>query len=249
MPITDSQKKHYAEEGHIILEDFFTEREMDALAERLDAYDEESERVLEQAGQQFISIPKQINFTANLNFRDAYVQQFTAHDKMVELTTSLLGPDIKLYWDQTVYKRSEARRDFPWHQDNGYALTIPEHYLTCWIAVNDATLENGCIWIQPRSHLKGLVEHKKTDIGWQCYFGEDPGTPVPLRKGSMVAFHSLLFHRSGPNLSNGMRKAYIVQYSQADARHGVSGFTFDNGPIIALDGKKVYSEFYTKQKE
>ena len=63
------------------------------------------------------------------------------------------------------------------HQDNGYVAIEPEHYLTCWLALNDATLENGCIWARPRSHLGSVVEHKPTPIGLQCYFGDDPGIP------------------------------------------------------------------------
>ena len=62
----------------------------------------------------------------------------------------------------------------------------------------------------------------------------------------MAVFQSTLFHRSGPNLSQGMRKAYIVQYSVVGARNPVTGVVFDNGPIIARDGKAAYSGFYRK---
>jgi ectoine hydroxylase-related dioxygenase (phytanoyl-CoA dioxygenase family) len=219
---------------------------MDALRARIDVFDDELNKQLIATGKQFIQIPNQIVFTANLNFRDPEIQAFTAQPKFVELTTQLLGPDVRLYWDQSVYKRPEARRDFPWHQDNGYVPTDPVHYVTCWIALEDATVENGCVWILPRTHTQGVVEHKMTDIGWQCYFGGDPGIPVELRKGSMAVFPSTLFHRSGPNVSPGMRKGYIVQYSVEGARNAATGAVFDNGPVIARDGKPAYSSFYQK---
>jgi ectoine hydroxylase-related dioxygenase (phytanoyl-CoA dioxygenase family) len=44
-----------------------------------------------------------------------------------------------------MYKRPEGRRESPWHQDIGYVPTDPAHYLTCWIPIVDATIENGCI--------------------------------------------------------------------------------------------------------
>jgi phytanoyl-CoA hydroxylase len=237
--ITAAQKKQYEQEGYIIFENLFGAEEIDGLRTIVDEIDEETERKLKQIGQQGISIPNQINFTAHIHRKHPQIKQFIAQDKFVQITTELLGPDVKLYWDQSVYKRPEADRDFPWHQDNGYAPIDPQHYLTCWLALEDATIENGCIWIQPGSHHQGLVEHKKTDIGLQCYFGEDPGMPVPLTKGSMVAFHSLLFHRSTPNLSDSTRKGYIVQYSPECAKHGVTGQYYDNGPVIALGGKAV----------
>jgi phytanoyl-CoA hydroxylase len=90
----------------------------------------------------------------------------------------------------------------------------------------------------PGTHHQGMVKHEDTPIGKQCYFGDDPGTPVPLTKGSMAVFSSLLFHRSGPNTRANTRKSYILQYTPADARHVVTGEPF-NRPLIARDGKPV----------
>jgi phytanoyl-CoA hydroxylase len=159
--------------------------------------------------------------------------------KLLKLATRLLGPNVRLYWNQAVYKRPENRRDFPWHQDNGYRLTDPAHYLTVWLALNDATLENGCIWVQPNSHTQGVLEHTPTDVGLQCYFGDNPGLPVPLRKGSLVAFQSLVVHRSTPNLSDHIRKAFIIQYSPVGFKNALTGEEFDNGPVLALEGQKL----------
>ncbi|MFD2611919.1 phytanoyl-CoA dioxygenase family protein [Paenibacillus gansuensis] len=237
--LTKEQLQHYDDQGYIILNRLFTEEEVDAIRCRIDRFDDASEAALRKAGQSFNSIPNQINFTCNLARQDPTLERFISDRRFVELTTPILGPDIRLYWDQSVYKRPEANRDFPWHQDNGYVPTDPVHYMTCWLALEDATLENGCIWVKPESHKLGFVEHVKTDIGWQCYFGEDPGMPVPLKKGSMVAFHSLLFHRSTPNRSQTTRKAYIMQYSMDGAKHPETGELFDNGPLIAKSGKAV----------
>ncbi len=239
--ITEAQRKQYEEEGYLIFDRFFSEQEIKAITSIIDKYDEATERRLRERGQSFINIPGQINFTALINKMDREVQQFGCQPRMAMLAVDILGPDVQLYWDQSVYKRPEAYRDFPWHQDNGYVPTEPEHYLTCWIALEDSTIENGCIWVLPGSHRQGFVEHKKTDIGWQCYFGEDPGIPVPLQRGSMVAFHSLLFHRSTPNRSGSIRKAYILQYSQAGAKNPTNGKVFDNGPVLTLGGQYVYS--------
>ncbi|MEK3722742.1 phytanoyl-CoA dioxygenase family protein [Paenibacillus sp. FSL H8-0034] len=237
---TKIDKEHYEREGYVILENLFTEEEMLDLTRHIDILDEEHAAQVRELGQQGISIPNQINFTSHLSQKNPYIEKFIGQERMVEVATTLIGPDIRLYHDQSVYKTPEADRDFPWHQDNGYAPIEPEHYLTCWLALEDATLENGCIWIHPRSHLQGLVEHKQTGIGWQCYFGGEPGLAVPVKRGSMIAFHSLLFHRSTPNRSQSTRKSYIMQYSVDGAIDPRTGIEYTKGPTVALDGKRVY---------
>lgn len=248
--LTAQQLEHYREEGYIIFNELFAADEMDTIRTSIDRFDEESERELSerQQGKDFIRIAKQINFTAGLNFRDPALQRFAADRRFAELSMDLLGPDVRLYWDQSVYKRPEANRDFPWHQDNGYAPIEPKHYVTCWLALEDSTIENGCVWIMPRSHQQGVVEHVKRETGWVCYEGEDPGIPVELKKGSMVAFSSMLFHRSTPNLSQTTRKAYVLQYSQVGSINPVTGLEYKNGPIVAKNGIPVYDGFKTKEE-
>jgi phytanoyl-CoA hydroxylase len=242
------QLKQYEEEGYLIFEQLFNEDEMDRIRQIIDGFDEETEQRLKESGQKNWSIPNQINFTAGLNFMHPELQRFIADERFVKLSTAVLGPDIRLYWDQSVYKRPEANRDFPWHQDNGYVPTDPVHYMTCWLALEDTTIENGCIWVQPGTHHKGLVEHVKTDIGRLCYYGDEEGIPVELKKGSMVAFHSLLFHRSTPNRSQSTRKGYVIQYSVDGAKHPLTGVIFKNGPIVARNGEVAYDNFLTKEE-
>lgn len=246
--LTQEQRKQYDEQGYVIFNQLFDAGEIDQIRTLIDELDAESERQLMAGSASFISSPNKINFTAKLNFMHPELQRFTAHTKFVDLTTDILGPDIRLYWDQSVYKRPEADRDFPWHQDNGYVPTEPMQYLTCWLALEDSTIENGCVWVKPESHRNGYVEHWKTDTGWVCYDGEDPGIPVELTKGSMVAFSSLLFHRSTPNRSQGTRKAYVIQYSVEGARNPDKGYVFLNGPVIARDGQAVYERFISREE-
>ncbi len=243
--LTQEQLKQYDEQGYIIMEHLFSEAEMDGIRCHIDALDEASSRRLEQ-GRDFISQANQINFTSHLNYQHPDLQRFIADDRFVAITTAILGPNTRLYWDQSVYKRPEASRDFPWHQDNGYVPTEPVHYVTCWLALEDATIANGCIWVQPESHKQGFVEHVYSEIGYVCYQGEDPGIPVELKKGSMVVFHSLLFHRSTPNRSQTTRKGYVIQYSVTGAFNPDTGKEFLSGPLIAKNGQSAYNGFVTQ---
>lgn len=237
--LTEAQLQQFQDVGYVILEAMFAPEQMDELAEHIDRLVEAKEAMIAEAGgAQGISRAKEIVFAEHLAEQNDAVKAFIGQPKLVGLAVDTLGPNVSLYWDQAVYKRPETKKDFPWHQDNGYVPIVPEQYLTLWIAVADATLENGCIWVIPGSHKQGVVKHVSTPIGQQCYFGEDPGTPVPLKKGSLVAFSSMLFHRSGPNVSDTIRKGYVVQYSDAAARHGITHEPFER-LMVAKDGKPV----------
>ncbi len=126
---------------------------------------------------------------------------------------------MRLYWDQAVYKKPGTEAPFPWHQDNGYTYVEPQHYLTCWVALTDATPENGCPWVLPGLHRRGTLAHRTSELGFVCV--EDPeGLQVaaPVGKGGIVVFSSLTPHATGANRGDGVRKAYIVQFAPDGAR-------------------------------
>ncbi|HET6950454.1 MAG TPA: phytanoyl-CoA dioxygenase family protein, partial [Acidimicrobiales bacterium] len=130
----------------------------------------------------------------------------------------LIGPDVNLYWDQAVYKKPEKPRRFPWHQDNGYAYVEPQQYLTCWVALTDATLANGCPQVAPGRHRAGTLAHTYVDpLGYECF--TEPGVVAAgeVAAGGVVVFSSLTPHLTGPNLTQEVRKAYILQYAPVGA--------------------------------
>jgi len=131
-----------------------------------------------------------------------------------DLVHDLIGPDVRLYWDQAVYKKPGTRSDFPWHQDNGYTFVEPQAYLTCWVALTDATETNGCPRVVPGLHRGGTLAHRPTDLGLVC-FDEPPRAPIaaPARAGGIVVFSSLTPHATGPNPTGETRRAYILQYA------------------------------------
>jgi phytanoyl-CoA hydroxylase len=128
------------------------------------------------------------------------------------IARDLLGENVRLYWDQAVYKQPHSAAPVLWHQDNGYTYVEPQSYLTCWIAITDATLENGCVTVTPGAHRDGTLAHRNTPIGFECWGDVDAALQVPVRAGSVVVFTSLTPHYTAPNTTDAVRKAYIVQY-------------------------------------
>ena len=77
------------------------------------------------------------------------------------LGRDLVGPDVRLYWEQAVYKQPHSSEPVLWHQDNGYTFVEPQAYLTCWIALTDATPDNGCVVVMPGAHRGGTLAARR----------------------------------------------------------------------------------------
>jgi ectoine hydroxylase-related dioxygenase (phytanoyl-CoA dioxygenase family) len=213
--IAAGQARQYDEDGYFVLENAFTHREVDAVAAEIDPIEREIEQRLKDdfGGRLQIAKADAITFTLHLVRASAVLRQFSRHAVFASLCRDLLGPNPRLYWDQAVYKKPGNPEEFPWHQDNGYTYVEPQQYLTCWVALNDATVENGCPWVVPGLHRLGTLAHTMTELGQQCLSEPRNARPAPVSKGGIVVFSSLTPHRTGPNLTAGVRKAYILQYA------------------------------------
>jgi phytanoyl-CoA hydroxylase len=213
--LTAEQRKQMSEQGYLVFEPYFNDCEIERLTSIMDGFAIQHQEELRKVGTQGISRANEISFYNNIAQQKPEVKEFVTQDRLLAFGIELIGPDLTLHVNQLVYKYPEAAKDFPWHQDNGYRVIEPEEYLSCWIALSDATTDNGCLWVLPGSHRQGLIPHEDTPIGKQCYFGSNPGVAVQVKKGGLVIFSSMLVHRSGPNRSKDVRKSFLVQYTDA----------------------------------
>jgi ectoine hydroxylase-related dioxygenase (phytanoyl-CoA dioxygenase family) len=214
--VSDEQARAWNERGCFLLRDAFTPAEIAAVVAEIDPIEAKVAGILRAHPERkiFIAEDGNITFSTLLVRRSALLRAFTRHRVFGDLCHDLVGPDVRLYWDQAVYKKPERPGTFPWHQDNGYAYVEPQQYLTCWVALTDATRENGCPVVAPGLHRLGTLAHELTDAGWRCLEDDPPDALlVEAPAGSIVVFSSLTPHRTGPNLGGAVRKAYIVQYA------------------------------------
>jgi ectoine hydroxylase-related dioxygenase (phytanoyl-CoA dioxygenase family) len=149
--------------------------------------------------------------------RSEFARRFVADPKLAGIARDLVGPDLRLYWEQSVYKQPHGAEPVLWHQDNGYTYIDPQAYLTCWIAITDATPENGCVAVMPAAHRQGTLAHEHTPVGEECWGDWDAAVEVPVAAGSVVVFSSLTPHATKRNRTDAVRKAYIVQYAPPEA--------------------------------
>ncbi|HEY2050310.1 MAG TPA: phytanoyl-CoA dioxygenase family protein [Caulobacteraceae bacterium] len=212
--LSPEQIDAFNEEGFFVYRDAFSPEEIAEITAAIDPLEKETSDFVEARGGRFIlSQTGAITFSAHIVKRSPILARFAAHPAIKDICHDLIGDDVRLYWDQSVYKKTEKPQEFPWHQDNGYTFIEPQQYLTLWIPLVDVDEENGCPWIAPGLHKLGTLEHWTTNIGRVCLKDAD-AVAAPARAGDVVVFSSLAPHRTGPNLKAGtVRKAYILQYA------------------------------------
>ena len=243
--ISDEQARSFNERGFFVLENAIDPATVVRVRDAIDPFEAKAEEFLRSRpeGRMGIAQADGITFTVHLVKLSKVLREFSAGRVFQDLCHDLIGPDVRLYWDQAVYKKPEYPKPFPWHQDNGYTYIEPQAYLTCWVALNEATVDNGCPWVIPGGHLRGTLAHRLSKLGFVCREEDGPeAVAVPVRGGSVVVFSSLTRHRTGPNITTGVRKSYILQYAPEGARV-VQTDTPCNEPnrqyVILKDGERI----------
>jgi len=213
--ISERQADSYDENGFFVMEGAFDADRVRRVIAEIDPFENEFEEMLRAKfdGKAFIARADEITFTTHLAARSQLLREFVTSSFFVDLCVDLIGPRVRLYWDQAVYKKPDTASSFPWHQDNGYAFVEPQQYLTCWIALSEATQDNGCPWVVPGLHRMGTLRHDLTETGLVCLDDPAQAIPVPVHSGDVVVFSSLTPHCTGPNRTGAVRKSYIVQFA------------------------------------
>ena len=138
------------------------------------------------------------------------------HQKLLNVLTRIIGEeDITMFQDMALIKPPRIGREKPWHQDMAYFnVPIDTTVVGVWIALDEATPENGCMMVIPGSHKKGAMLHfQKRD--WQICDTDvynDGAVAVPLKPCSLLFFHGLIHHGTPANLSDHRRRAVQFHY-------------------------------------
>jgi ectoine hydroxylase-related dioxygenase (phytanoyl-CoA dioxygenase family) len=165
--------------------------------------------------------------------RSEPIRRFCTQGRHIAAVVQLLGPNVCLTHQQFVTKlpdRGEQSSDIPFHQDDGYGRLEPPLDITLWVALIDTDERNGCLWIVPRSHERGLVDHGRAEVNpllREAAVG-DAAIALPMRAGDGVFFTGLTLHRSGPNHSDAARPGLFVRYCDPHVKMVSEG----NRPVL-----------------
>lgn len=142
------------------------------------------------------------------------------------IARELLSAPVGFLFDHAIYKLPESDAPTRWHQDQAYShQAIPLRSVHFWIPLQDATIENGCMWYIPESHRGGLVPHIEASkrfaaasdrrIGSTLTIAqvdETKAQPCPVPAGGVAIHHPLTFHYAGANRTHEARRAWILHF-------------------------------------
>jgi len=175
----------------------------------------------------------------------------------VQPLTEIIGPNVKMM-QSMLFIKSEGKPGQAWHQDETHIPTRDRSLTAVWIALDDATIENGCLWVIPGSHRAGVLypDRDQDDPRFDCtreaygfHYREQDAVPVELPAGAALVFDGYLLHRSLPNTGrHGMRRALVNHYMSAESllpwfppREREPMGTTDHRDILLVAGEDPYA--------
>jgi phytanoyl-CoA hydroxylase len=144
------------------------------------------------------------------------------HPKLMPVLDQLIGAGHRMIQDMALIKPPLHGSEKPWHQDTAYFDYLPLGGIVgVWIALDEATVDNGCMQVIPGTHLEGPAPHFHER---DCQIADERvqvsrAVVVPLRPGGALFFSGLLHHGTPPNLSGDRRRALQYHYAAATCRN------------------------------
>ena len=151
---------------------------------------------------------------------------YLGHRQIANVLTQIIGPNVKCM-QSMLFIKAAGKPGQAWHQDE-FSIPTRDRTLTGgWIALDDATVENGCLWVIPGSHKRGIIwpQHDHVDPQFDCAgeaygfpYRDEDSIPVEVKAGAIVFFNGYLLHRSFPNRAqSGYRRVLVNHYMSAES--------------------------------
>ncbi len=253
LPMTDEAAEFFSESGFLVVENAFSNQEIEALrAEATSICRGERGEVRGAPETSETSTDEDvlrqvlcIHFPHKIS---SLIHENLAHPAFVDVLTKTIGPNVKCMQSMLFIKAS-GKPGQAWHQDEVYIPTRDRSLTGGWIALDDATVENGCLWVIPGSHKNGVMYFQEWhgDRRFDCSeeaqrfpYSNDDAIPVEVKAGSIVFFNGYLLHRSLPNYAQGgFRRSLVNHYMSAESLLPWAWNTEVKGGVSALDQRDI----------
>jgi ectoine hydroxylase-related dioxygenase (phytanoyl-CoA dioxygenase family) len=217
-------KTVYENTGHYTVPGVFSAAEMDAAVEDIGRWGEEFLRELPAAQRRWyldggVKAKEVLRKLDNPHYHRESMRNLARDPRLVALVEDVIGRGVSVYFSQIFFKPPEGGGPKPPHQDNFYfGPRDPQALITAWIAFDDATLENGCMYFGEGTHRAPVIPHvTPPDEPFNLQIPAEAAaraalTPAPVPKGGVSFHHGGVLHQSGPNHSQRWRRACALHY-------------------------------------
>jgi len=178
---------------------------------------------------------------------DPLFNRFSRSKSVRELASAIGLENPLLVQSMYIFKQPNIGGEVTCHQDSTFLYTEPIDIAGLWFALEDATVENGCLWAIPGGHRRGLKSRWVRSDGGKMKFEtydaepwpEDQLVPLEVSKGSLILLHGLLPHKSFENRSSRSRHAYTLHLIGADAKYPADNWLQRSLPFRGFNGEPL----------
>ena len=228
MKLSAEQKQFFQDNGYLVVPDLLSPEQLHELRAKVDqvldgTLKPESGRddftlQMEPKIKDDPNVPRRekIRVAFHLCHNHSYFMQHVTRPEIKDVVEDLFGTGVRLYTDQLFVKPPHHGSEVPFHQDSAYWPQAEPNIISCWVALDDATIENGCVRMIPGTH-KAPIPHSEFP-GTQKYglleeqVDVSKEVPVEIKAGGAMFHHSLTVHRSFPNTSDYGRRGLVSIY-------------------------------------
>lgn len=254
----------YARDGYLVIPDLFAADELTALRHEallLCRGDLGALKGLEPAASDAAAMAR-IMVAVMVHKVPSLFARMIADPRIAALMRQLIGPNVKAVHSQLFFKHA-GQPGNAWHQDEMFIPTRDRSLVTLWVALEDATVANGCLRVFPGSHRPSVLwpmrAHDNPDLDrYETAFGfpyaESDAVDIELKAGSAIAFDGYLIHGSHPNRTvDGFRRALLYVYANAETQVLFDPSTYqptaeDYRDIVMVSGRDPYAWKGTARK-
>lgn len=263
--LDQKQVQHFVDKGFLVIPDLISPEEIeelkrDTVAIARGQYPCESISPA-TAGQTDQEILETILCIHQPHYVSPVMEKYARHKKICGVLSQIAAAHLA-HWDGSVkcmqsmlFVKPPGFQGQAWHQDEIYIPTRDRSLCGAWIAMDEATIENGCLWVIPGSHRPGYLypQHKHDNLdefdgAAESYgFDDSAEIPVEVKSGAVVFFNGHLLHRSRKNRAEIYRRVLVNHYMNSwsllpwQIREGESAATSDFRSIIPVAGADPYS--------
>jgi len=233
-----SLRSEYEQRGYVVVEGILSSEEVSSALEELSSIiageAENAEKIFveiepavrrgeQTAPSRELSVRKLMSYVPH----SATLTRIAEHANIRRVLRELVGEDVKLLQDMALLKPPFIGSRKTWHQDCAYFPIEPPNVVGFWIALDEATTENGCMWVLPGTHREAIPHTKIPEETFEDFgipkdhavFRQVAPVAVPLKPGDALVFHGLTVHGTEPNKSAKRRRALQLHYMDAHCRY------------------------------
>lgn len=246
MRLSDEQRAAWRACGHVTVPDVFSAAECDAAVADITAWGDAFLAALPPAERAWyvdrgVSGEAVLRKLDNPVFHRPAIRALAVKPALVALVEDIIEPGVTVHFSQIFFKAPHGGGPKPVHQDNFYfGPRDPERVVTAWVALDDATIDNGCLHFGEGTHRGPVYPHvAPPDEPFNLQVPEETArrvkmTPAPVHKGGVSFHHGNTFHQSADNRSRRWRRACAIHYVGNDNIFTTPALPYDAGSAIRI---------------